>query len=562
MSPVHGFRTRLASVPRTRAAPSLPLSLALALLLTACSVASLAPATPTPLASPSPTSPTILADPRAAAIPYETPDWFSEAVVYEVFVRSFADSNGDGVGDLDGLTARLDYIVELGVNTLWLMPIHPSPSAHGYDVSDYFEVNPDYGTLTDLQELVQAAHARGLRVLLDFVSSHLSREHPYFRDAYGNPASPYSDWFLWTNAQHTSYGSFDGEGAMPRFNHRNPQVVDFLRQVMLFWLDLDADGDSRDGVDGFRVDNVTFPPAGVFRSLRQSVKKTNPEAVLLGEAWVTDASRLSRRFEDEFDALFDFPLYAVLQGSPDVNGEGLLGGATHPVLASRVLQLEASLFPPHAQALRFLSNHDTNRIASEVRLDPARQRLAAALLASLPGPVMIYYGEEIGMLGEKGGPPAWDNYRREPMDWYASQEGPGQTTWFRPPDRWNHPFDGISVEEQETEPGSLLHFYRKMLQLRREHPALREGTIEVLALQSSVRGAWAFRRSLGNETIVAVFNFSSMPADVSIEGVPAAGSGLIDLISGARFPGPQESGPYTLTLPPASAALLTAAPRP
>lgn len=481
-------------------------------------------------------------------------------MVYEVFVRSFADSNGDGVGDLDGLTSKLDYIAGLGADTLWLMPIHPSPSAHGYDIRDYYAVNPDYGTAADLQELVETAHARGLRVLLDFEPSHLSREHPYFQDAFGNPTSRYSGWFLWTNPQHTTYVSFDGEGTMPRFNHNNPEVVDFLTQVAIYWLDLDSDGDYRDGVDGFRFDNVTFPPPEFFRVLRQRIRQVNPEAVLLGEAWLTEVTDLSGHFPEQFDALFDFPLYAVFQGHQDFNGDGLVAGSAHPALASRVLQMEASLFPPHAQALRFLSNHDTNRIASEVHADPRRQRLAAILLASLPGPVMLYYGEEIGMLGDKGGPPAWDNYRREPMDWYAAQEGPGQTAWFQPPDRWNLPFDGISVEEEEAEPDALLSFYRLMLRLRKEHPALRQGAIELLPVQTSVRGARAFSRTFGGETVVAVFNFSESPCQVSFEALALNAAQLVDLISSARYPGHEESASYTLSLPPASAVLLAAAP--
>lgn len=538
--------------------PALGVVAAFVWLVAACSpapttalTASPAPSSPTP---PPPRPPSQ----REVSLVYHTPDWFSQAVVYEVFVRSFADSNGDGVGDLDGLTSRLDYIASLGTNTLWLMPIHPSPSAHGYDVTDYLAVHPDYGTLQDLQELVEAAHQHRMRVLLDFVPSHLSREHPYFQDAFANPASPYSGWFLWTNEQQTAYASFDGEGTMPRLNHRNPDVVGFLAQAMLFWLDLDSDGDYRDGIDGFRVDNVTFPPPEALRVLRQRVKQANPEAVLLGEAWVTEAADLSRYFADQFDALFDFPLYSVLAGNHDLNGDGLLSGGAHPALATRVLNEAALLYPPAAHVLRFLSSHDTNRIASEVRADPSRQRLAAVLLASLPGPVMLYYGEEIGMLGEKGGPPAWDNYRREPMDWYASQAGSGQTTWFRPNDRWNQPFDGISVEEQELDSHSLLNLYRQMLRLRNEHPALSLGSVEILRVQASARGAWSFRRDQDGETIVAAFNFSDAPLEVTLEQMPIGSAAVVDLITGERYPAASVSAPYVLTLRPASAVLLSA----
>ncbi|HEY57953.1 MAG TPA: hypothetical protein G4O04_05390 [Anaerolineae bacterium] len=155
------------------------------------------------------------------------------------------------------------------------MPIYPLPSVHGYDVTDFRAVNPDYGTLEDLQRLVQATHERGMRVILDFVPSHFSREHLFFRDAYGNPASPYSDWFVWTNDARTTYATFGGSPAMPRFNHYNLAVVDYLVQSALFWLNLD--GDITNGVDGFRVDNVTFSPPAFLQALYAAVKQANPQ---------------------------------------------------------------------------------------------------------------------------------------------------------------------------------------------------------------------------------------------------------------------------------------------
>ena len=399
-------------------------------------------------------SPTASAQPSPAAtlIPYTTPDWFDGDILYEIFVRSFADSDGDGIGDLNGIKERLDYLETLGVDTLWLMPVYPSPSVHGYDVSDYFAVNPQYGTLEDLQALVQAVHDREMKIILDFVPSHLSNQNPLFQDAYQNPGSQYSDWFVWTNDAHTTYAGFAGNEEMPRFNHYNPEVVAYLADAARFWLDLDSDGDLTDGVDGFRVDNITFPPQEFLVALRQEVKAVNPEALMLGEAWVHNPSDMSRFYPDQFDALFDFPLYELMQGNQDSNGDGLLAGKSFPVLITSLMEEQARRFPEEAIALRFFSNHDTNRIASELAGDPARLRLAAALLAGFPGPVMVYYGEEIGMPGQKGGPPDYDNYRREPMDWYAAEEGSGQASWFKPEDGWNQPSDGISVEEQDTVP--------------------------------------------------------------------------------------------------------------
>lgn len=514
-------------------------------------------------AIPTATSPTavetFVPSPIPTLIPYTPPDWFKSAVLYEIFVRSFADSDSDGIGDLNGITARLDYLESLGVDAIWLMPIYPSPSVHGYDVRDYFAVNPEYGTLADLQSLVAEAHARRIRVILDFVPSHLSDEHPFFQDAIGNPDSYYSDWFVWTNEAHTLYATFGGNEDMPRFNHYNLEVVDYLTEAALFWLDLDGDGDYRDGVDGFRIDNATFPPQEFFMALRQRVKAVHPDALLLGESWVHNPSDLARYFLDQFDALFDFPLYELMEGNRDFNGDGLLAGTSHPALLTALLEEEAERFPQESIVVGFLSNHDTNRLATEVDGDPERLRLAAAFLASLPGPIMIYYGEEIGMWGSKGGPPHWDSYRREPMEWYRSQEGPDQASWFQVDDLRNQPDDGVSVEEQEEVPGSLLNFYRHVLKIRDEHPPLRGGDFSILGLEVSGAGPWGAVYSAGEEeTMVALFNFSSEIQEVTISVFPFSAPALVDLISGALYPGSEAGEPYTLEMLPAAAVLLVA----
>jgi glycosidase len=491
---------------------------------------------------------------------YTTPDWFQEAIIYEVFVRSFRDSDGDGIGDLAGVTESLAYIQGLGANTIWLMPIFPSPSQHGYDVEDFFSVNPEYGSLEDLQTLVRQAHDRDMRVILDFVPSHLSNRNPIFAEAYANPSSEFSDWFVWTNDNQTLYANFAGVEEMPRFNHYNPEVIDYLADAALFWLDLDDDGDYLDGVDGFRVDNATFPPQEFFKELRRGLKSANPEVLLLGETWVHNPSNLSIYFEDQFDALFDFPLYELLQGNRDFNGDGLLAGEGFPILLNSLIKEQNEKFPPEGYPVRFISNHDTNRIATEMKGDPQRMRLAIALLAALPDPMMIYYGEEIGMLGQKGGPPHYDNYRREPMDWYAGQAGEGQTTWFLPDDRWNVPDDGISVEEQETDPNSILNFYRLLLGLRASQPALMDGDFELLEFETSGVGAWGFLRSADEQMILALYNFGLEAQEIIFSEFPFQDDGLQDLISGKTFPSPQTVESYQLVLTPAEVVWLTVSP--
>ncbi len=496
----------------------------------------------------------------ASPSPYVTPDWFANAVVYEIYVRSFADSNGDGIGDLNAIRAQLDYLEALSVDVVWLMPIYPSPSVHGYDVVDARAVRAEYGTMEDLQALVSEAHERGIRVLLDFVPSHVSDENPIFVDAYANPASAFSDWFVWTNDSHTTYATFAGSQDLPRLNHYHPEVVAELLESALFWLDLDGDGDYTDGIDGFRVDNATFPPTEFFLELRRAVKAANPEVLLLGEAWVTTPADLSRFFPNQFDALFDFPYFDLLLGDPAFNQDALLAGDGFPVLLTNLLDEEERRFPVEGYPVRFLSNHDTNRIATEVQGDPARQRLAAALLAAMPGPVMIYYGEEIGMIGQKGGPPHWDSYRREPMEWAADQDGDLQTSWFQVADRGNRPLDGISVEEQEPDPESLLNFYRRVFGLRRTQPALKGTDFQVVELEVSGVGPWSILRQGADDRLLMLANFASEPREVAIPSFPLAGPVVTDLLSGVTYPAPGEGGTFQIELKPAGIVFLISGP--
>lgn len=511
----------------------------------------------TPSLEPTDFTPTATNEATAAVtptlIPYSTPDWFKQdRLLYEIYVRSFVDSNRDGIGDLNGIIQKFDYLKSLGVTSVWMMPIFASPSEHGYDVSDYYQVNPQYGELADLINLVNAAHEQGIRIILDFVPSHLSNQNPIFQDAYGNPNSIYSNWFVWTNDQHTQYATFGGNEAMPRFNHYNPEVVKYLTDVALYWMDLDGDGDYTDGIDGFRVDNATFPPQEFFMSLRQDLKSKNPDFLLLGETWVNSPGDLVMFYENQFDALFDFPFYSVIQGDKNTNNDSVLAGYGFPALIDAVIQEENDSIPPEAILVKFLSNHDTNRIATEVAADANREKLAAGLLAALPGPLMLYYGEEIGMLGQKGGPPAWDNYRREPMDWYADLNGQEQTTWFQPEDSYNQPNDGISVAEEDKDPGSVLNYYRNAIQIRSQEPALGLGDINNLKMEVSKGGPWSFIRTNGDEIILVLINFASEARQVTILESPFALTNATDLLTNQSIQFSKQGENYTIDMPPAT----------
>ncbi len=451
---------------------------------------------PTPAPTFTPSSPAI-----------QTPAWFRDVVLYEIFPRSFYDSNGDGIGDLKGITAKLNYIQSLGVGAIWLTPIFASPSYHGYDTTDYYKINPDFGTEDDLRELVREAHRRNIRVLLDYVVAHTSNQHPFFKDAYGNPNSKYADWYRWTNAAHTQYESFASNDIMPTLNHDNPEVEKYLIDVAKYWM--------KTGIDGYRADYVLNVPHPFWKKLRAELKAVNPDFVLLGEAW-TNALAIKPYYDNEFDATFDFPLYGDIQGSHDKIGNSLLLGRRSPNVMDGTLAAEQVLFPPGAQRVEFLENHDTDRAMSQVKGSLPRAKLGVLLLLTLPGTPMIYYGGEIGMSGVKPSPTRDDKSLREPMDWYAAETGLGMTDWYKPADRNNKANDGVSVEEQQGKAGSLLEYYRALVALRNTNAALRSGAPEKIDPRTDVF-VYAYLRHDSTAAFVIVLNFADTPVPVSLD---------------------------------------------
>ncbi len=471
---------------------------------------------PRPTRAPTPT-------PSQPAI--KTPAWFNDIVLYEIFPRSFYDTNGDGIGDLKGITAQLDYLKDLGVGALWLTPIFASPSYHGYDTTDYYAINPDLGTEDDLRELVRAAHARNIRVLLDYVVAHTSNQHPFFKDAYGNPNSKYADWYRWRNPERTSYESFASVAEMPTLNHDNPEVQRYLIDVAKYWM--------KTGIDGYRADYVLNVPHDFWKKLRAELKAVNPDFLLLAEAW-TSGRGIKPYYDDEFDAAFDFPLYGDIEGSQSSVGDSVLLGSRSARALDGTLAAAQVLFPPGAQRVVFLNNHDTNRARSEVNGDLRRAKLGATLLLALPGTPMIYYGEEIGMAGVKG---TDDKPLREPMDWYAVETGQGMTMWHKPADRNNKPTDGISVEEQLGKPGSLLEHYRALVALRNGNPALRTGFWERVETENDK--VYAYLRRDSAASFLIVLNFDDAPAlltlDLGASSLPDGRYAATDVLTNKTF---------------------------
>jgi glycosidase len=528
------------------------------ILISACTASAAPTATlPPPPVPPTAPLPTATAVPPAATpvptpLPYTTPQWAREAVIYQIFVRSFYDSNGDGIGDLRGITQKLDYIKSLGATALWLTPIFASPSYHGYDTTDYYTINPDFGTKEDLIELVNAVHSRGMRIILDYVASHTSNAHPFFKDAYANPNSKYSGWYIWKDKRNLNYESFFGVKTLPTINHGSEQANAYFVDVAEYWIDLDGDGDYTDGIDGWRCDYAPGSPHKFWKQLRAALKPLNPDVLLLGEVWVDKPASQAPYFTDEFDALFDFPIYIQLQGKPEFSGDGILNGQSFISILTDKIEEQKSKFPPEAIPVRFAGNHDTDRIATEVGGDPARQRLAAFTIAMLDGAPMLYYGEEIGMAGSKGGGPIYDEYRREPMDWYAKGTGPGLAAWFKEV-KYSQPNDGVSVEEQEADPDSLLNYYRRLYAVRHANPALASGAYVLIPIKNG-SGVWAYWRYSEAQIVAVLINFGEAETTVGLDlsSAPRSlGTAPKDLLTGEAV----TVNPAAVKLAPAQGAV-------
>ncbi len=459
-------------------------------------------------------------------------DWTRGAACYEVFVRSFYDSNGDGIGDLNGLIQKLDYIndgdpastSDLGASCIWLMPIAESPSYHGYDVSNYYRVQPAYGTNDDFKRLVAEAHRRGIKVIVDMVLNHTSSQYPPFQEALRDTASQYRDWYLfspeplgngpwgapaWRRSpvrDEYYYGLFSPD--MPDLNYRNPAVQDEAMKEATFWL--------RDmGADGLRLDAIQYlveqgsclmdcEGTHVFlRHYQAHIDSVRPDAYTIGEVW-DSLGELLTYYPHQLDAYFTFDLAdslrtALVRGTP--------GG-----MLEQYLRLQDTL--PSYRWSPLLSNHDGTRIMTVLGGDMARARLAATLLMTLPGLPYVYYGEEIGMTGDKPDPRL-----RTPMQW-APRPGVGFTTgspWETPqPDSMT-----ANVAVEDTAPGSLLNLYRRLFHLRKENEALAAGRLTPLA--ASAPGVTAYVRRAGDHIVLVVANLGEAASGVSVH----SGAGLL-----------------------------------
>jgi alpha-amylase len=454
-------------------------------------------------------------------------------VYYEIFVRSFADSNGDGIGDLNGITAKLDYLndgqpgkgKDLGVDGIWLMPINASPSYHGYDVTDYEKVNPDYGTLEDLKKLTEEAHKRGIKVIMDLVVNHTSSQHPWFLDSASGAGSPHRNWYVWaedagrpaegasaagaSSAWHLKNGShylgifWDG---MPDLNFDEPQVRKELIRVGQFWLN--------QGIDGFRVDAAKHiyedlatdknkksmdKNLGWWKEFREAMRQVKSDAYIIGEVW--DSTARVGPYLASMDSAFNFDLAGNLIGAAQTEKASNLG-----FTLSRIHEYYNKQSGGAFVEAAFLSNHDQTRVMTALRNKPDHAKTAAAMLLTMPGNPFLYYGEELGMNGAKP-----DEKIREPFPWKRTSGAPEETSW----EPATYRGDGsISVEAEDESPGSLLNRYRMLISWRQKDAALRSNTIGDYTVENT--SIMAYTRSAGEDKRLVLHNLSGTPQQVQV----------------------------------------------
>ena len=527
--------------------------------------------------------------------------WYKDAVIYQLHVKAFADSSGDGIGDLEGLTQRLDYIASLGVTAVWLLPFYPSPLRDdGYDIADFTDVHPDYGTRRQFRTFVRAAHKRGLRVITELVVNHTSDQHPWFIESRSSRESPKRDWYVWSDDDHrysdtriiftdteTSNWAWD-QGTQqyywhrffshqPDLNYDNPQVVKAITRVMQFWLDMGVDGLRLDAVpylverDGTSSENLPETHA-VLKKLRAAMDERYPNRMLLAEAnQRPDDTRPYFGDGDECHMAFHFPLMPrlwialrkedrtpiveIMESTPAIpdDCQWALFLRNHDELTLEMVTDEERdyMWTEYAADRRARINLGIRRRLAPL-VDNSRRRieLLNVLLLSMPGTPVIYYGDEIAMgdnvyLGDRNGV-------RTPMQWTGDRNAGFSTAdaaaLYSPvivdP---VYGYQAVNVEAQERIPGSLLHWMRRVIAVRRRHPVFGRGTLEFLHPDN--RQVLAYLREYEGVTILCVVNLSRFSQYVELDLRRYDGRVPVELVGHVRFPAIGRL-PYLLTFGP------------
>jgi maltose alpha-D-glucosyltransferase/alpha-amylase len=531
----------------------------------------------------------------------DDPHWYKDAIFYQVYVRGFQDSTGDGIGDLRGLIQRLDYLADLGVTCLWLMPIYESPlKDDGYDIADFLKIDPRIGNVDDFTALCEAAHARGLRIIADLVLNHTSDKHAWFQEARANPQSPKRDYYVWSDTDQKYQGVriifTDTEPSnwtwdpiarqyfwhrffshQPDLNYDNPAVEQEMLDIIGFWLD--------HGIDGFRVDAVPYlieregtncenlPETHVFlKKMRAYCDQKKPGSLLLAEAnqWPSD---LLPYFGDgdEFQMAFNFPIMPrmfmairreqrrpivdIMEQLPSIpsNCQWAIFLRNHDELTLEMVTDEDRdyMYREYAQDPRMRLNLGIRRRLAPLMENGRRQiELLHSMLFSLPGSPVLYYGDEITMgdniyLGDRNGV-------RTPMQWTGDRNAGFSTA---DPSRLYQPvitdpiyhFQAVNVESAQRSPTSLLNWLKRMIRLRKQHPVFARGSLEFI--DGGNERVIAYLRTYGEETMLVVNNLSRFAQPVKLDLSRFIGCTPVELMGNTAFP-PVEQVPYFLSIGP------------
>lgn len=453
--------------------------------------------------------------------------WPNAGVTYEIFVQSFYDSNGDSIGDFNGVTQKLDYVKELGANAIWFMPIMPSPTYHKYDVTDYKAVHPDYGTMEDFKILLDEAHKRDIKIVIDLIINHTGSDHPWFLEAKSGRENPYRNYYVW--AQKDTIADFlnkktitldsdnirqwhdpgKGEdfyygffwGGMPDLNFDNPKVREEIYDIGRFWLE-------EVGVDGFRLDAAKhiFPDDRPldnhefwieFRAKMEAIK---PDVYLVGEVY--DKKEVVAPYLTGLPALFNFDFHYTLLEALN-NQDGMLLAKKQ----KEIIDFYQGITPSFIDAT-FSSNHDQPRLLNELGSDPAKYKQASLILMTMPGAPYLYYGEEIGMLGLKP-----DENIREPFLWDEKAKDLGRAHWIEA--KYTTDARVTPLELQRKDPNSYFNHYKKLIQMRSSYPALAIGRLELSELDLP-KTVMAYFRMSGAQEIFVVHNVGIVEVEIDL----------------------------------------------
>jgi alpha-glucosidase len=488
--------------------------------------------------------------------------WWRDGVIYQVYPRSFADSNGDGIGDLNGILGRLDYLSDLGVDAVWLSPIYPSPGVDfGYDVSNYTAIDPIFGTMADFDRLLKAAHERGIRIILDLVLNHTSDRHPWFQAARSSRSDPHHDWYLWRDKPaNKKYPNnwcsfFGGPGwepvtgigqyyfhmfckEQPDVNWRNPHLRQAMLDIFHFWLER--------GVDGFRLDvfNAYFKQADLNSNPLKFGLRSFDRQVHVNDINQPEMIPLLAEIRSIADAFTDrYVVGETFISSPEISASYCGSDKLHAAFNFDLIQarwqpgsflrsvlrwqqtLSADAWPNHV-----LNNHDNRRSAIRFGRGESDERLkvAAAFLLTLRGTPFLYYGEEIGMrdihldrsmIKDPVGRQYWPFHKgrdgcRAPMQWDASDHSGFSSA--RPWLPLNPDFQKRNVEAQKNDSNSLLNFYRQLIAIRRTYPALQQGTFLPLTYEPHI--ILGYLRQTSTQTLLVALNFSRTSSHLVLGG--------------------------------------------